>query len=526
MPFTSRWLYPVAVGVLMLASSGSGQAQSLGTFSWQTQPYCNRISATVVQTGAIYVLNGVDDQCGGAQVVPVVGLATPNPDGTIEFGLNLVAANGVPLHLTARLTAPSFNGVWTDSQGASGTLALGAATGGSPRPLPARVAAASGANSSNTSAGASTLAGITTGIQNSAFGYNALSQLTTGNGHTAMGFGALESATTGIRNTGVGYLAARATTSGNDNIAIGARSLQSNTTGSDNVAVGLLALSSSTTTSGNVAVGRQALEFNTASFNTAVGTFAARVTATGSANTVVGAEALVANTTGSNNVAFGDAALRLSTGTDNTALGHHGGIAMTAGNGNVFVGSSAGQNLIAGNNNIYVANPGATQESGVIRLGTVGVNQGVFVAGISGATSSGGVGVLVSANGQLGTTASSRRFKDDITTLGDGELAKLQALRPVRFVYKPAFDDGSRTPQYGLIAEDVAETFPELAVTSPDGTAQAVRYHFLAPLLLAEVQRLERVRSAQDARATAQEDRISTLERLVESLSVARAREQ
>jgi hypothetical protein len=36
-------------------------AQVVGTFSWQTQPFCNRVTLTVVHVGGIYQLNGVDD---------------------------------------------------------------------------------------------------------------------------------------------------------------------------------------------------------------------------------------------------------------------------------------------------------------------------------------------------------------------------------------------------------------------------------------------------------------------------------
>ncbi len=43
--------------------------------------------------------------------------------------------------------------------------------------------------------------------------------------------------------------------------------------------------------------------------------------------------------------------------------------------------------------------------------------------------------------------------------------------------------------QYGLIAEEVAEVMPELVQFSSAGEAETVRYHFLAPLLLNEIQK-------------------------------------
>ena len=67
-----------------------------------------------------------------------MGLATPNPDGTIGLGLNIVTApGGRGVQVDARITLPSGSGPWADSAGNAGTFAFGASTGGSPRPVPA-----------------------------------------------------------------------------------------------------------------------------------------------------------------------------------------------------------------------------------------------------------------------------------------------------------------------------------------------------------------------------------------------------
>lgn len=130
-----------AVAVLMGASA-SVDAQSLGTFSWQLQPYCNVVTVNVTQTGAVYTLDGYDDQCGAPQRAPLTGLATPNPDGTIGFGLGIVASpGGAPVHVAARISLATLSGTWNDSAGASGTYAFGASTGGAARP-PAALAGA------------------------------------------------------------------------------------------------------------------------------------------------------------------------------------------------------------------------------------------------------------------------------------------------------------------------------------------------------------------------------------------------
>ena len=129
----------LAVCAVMAAEAGSASAQSLGTFRWQLQPYCNVITVNVVQVGSQYQIDGTDDQCGAAQKASVDGLAFPNPDGTIGMGLTIVTApGGRAVHVDATITLPSASGTWRDAAGASGSFVLtpGAGTGGSPRPTP------------------------------------------------------------------------------------------------------------------------------------------------------------------------------------------------------------------------------------------------------------------------------------------------------------------------------------------------------------------------------------------------------
>jgi hypothetical protein len=117
--------------------AATGDAQSLGTFRWQLQPFCNAVVVEVTQAGAVYTVDGYDDQCGAAQRAPLVGLATPNPDGSIGFGLNVVTVpGGRGVQIDARISLPGLGGTWSDSAGNGGTFAFNASTGGSPRPAP------------------------------------------------------------------------------------------------------------------------------------------------------------------------------------------------------------------------------------------------------------------------------------------------------------------------------------------------------------------------------------------------------
>ncbi|MEM7284344.1 MAG: tail fiber domain-containing protein, partial [Pseudomonadota bacterium] len=96
--------------------------------------------------------------------------------------------------------------------------------------------------------------------------------------------------------------------------------------------------------------------------------------------------------------------------------------------------------------------------------------------------------VLIASNGQLGTVSSSKRYKEDINDMA--ELSdRLRELRPVTFRYKKAFENGEKPVQFGLIAEEVADVFPELVVYNEEGTPETVKYHLLATILLNEFQK-------------------------------------
>ena len=78
-------------------------------------------------------------------------------------------------------------------------------------------------------------------------------------------------------------------------------------------------------------------------------------------------------------------------------------------------------------------------EADTIRIGTGGTQTASFIAGISGTTVAGGVGVVVDNNGHLGTITSSERFKDRIRPMDKASEAIL-ALQPVTFRYKHELD--------------------------------------------------------------------------------------
>src|SRR5207244_2025051 len=97
-----------------------------------------------------------------------------------------------------------------------------------------------------------------------------------------------------------------------------------------------------------------------------------------------------------------------------------------------------------------IGNVGVTGESDTIRIGTSGSQTNAYIAGISGVTVAGGIGVIVDSSGHLGTTTSSARFKDQIKPMDRASEAIL-ALKPVTFHYKQELDPEG-IPQFGLVA--------------------------------------------------------------------------
>ncbi len=313
-------------------------------------------------------------------------------------------------------------------------------------------------------------------------------------------------------NTFLGVGAGNFTMTGNFNTGIGVNALALNTTGNFNTASGVEALAFNTTGNVNTASGVNALYSNTEGFNnTASGVTALYSNTRGVSNTASGVTALRNNTEGSFNTASGQAALYNNIrGGLNTAIGYNALGNNTGGSQNIAVGFAAGGDLTTGSNNICIGNFGVSGESNTIRIGEGLVQIGTFIAGIFGRTSAGGTGVFVNSDGKLGTTTSSRRYKEQIVDMGE-ESDVLMKLRPVAFFYKPEYD-GGRTRQYGLVAEEVAEVAPGLVVLDREGKPETVRYHLVNALLLNEVQKQRRSIEGQQAEIEGLKGRLAALE--------------
>jgi trimeric autotransporter adhesin len=407
----------------------------------------------------------------------------------------------------------------------------------------------------NTAEGQNALFSLTTGVANTAVGWFSLKSVGIGSFNTGVGAGTLV-LNTGDANTGTGAAALLLNTTGQRNTADGTAALVNNSIGEDNTAVGAFALNSNTasgntgigsnallnnTTGGtlgniqgvdvgpNVAVGQQALESNTvASANTAVGYQALHNFVSGpvgleqfGACTAVGFQALGNATSGGFNEAFGYRALFNNTqGGNNVAIGHHALLSNTTGGENTAIGDFALSNNTIGFRNTALgiqAGSNVTTAQDVICIGHPGedVSNSCFIGNIYGVTPGAGTTtVFIDNDGQLGTVSSSRRFKKDIKRMDDASEA-IVALKPITFHYKA---DRTNTPQFGLIAEEVAEVNPDLVVRDKNGEIYTVRYDAVNAMLLNEflkehrkVQELERTIAQRENKFSEQEKQIAAL---------------
>ena len=352
----------------------------------------------------------------------------------------------------------------------------------------------------NTGTGAGTLA-LNNGRENTATGAGSMLLNTSGFRNTAAGMVTLLYNDTGLYNCAFGAFGLFNNTNGFSNNAVGDSALLSNVHGAQNTAVGDLALANNDITGAglgnfNTAVGAETLLANTnGDSDNAVGAYALTANTTGVFNQAMGVLALSSNTTGSANVAVGDSALDSLAGPSSF---------------NTVIGDLAGGNLTGGSDNIYIGatSGGPAVESGAIRIGDPLFVSGCWIAGIFGNLTP-GVPVYINALGKLSTTPSSQRYKEDIKRMEKASEA-LFALKPVTFRYKKEFD-ATGTPQFGLVAEEVAKVNPDLVYRDNDGKIYSVRYEAVNAMLLNEFIKEHRIVEKQQVTMASQEAQIKWL---------------
>jgi len=178
----------------------------------------------------------------------------------------------------------------------------------------------------------------------------------------------------------------------------------------------------------------------------------------------------------------------------------------------------------------FLAGNGVSTASSVIAIGTSGanVNNSCFIGQIySNIQPAVGVDpdfVTINSSGRLGrNNVSSRRYKHDIKPM-DKASEVLFALKPVSFRYNKQYD-ATQTIAFGLIAEEVAEVYPDLVGRNPEGQPESVRYEQINAMLLNEFLKEHRKVEEQNRKIQQQETTITQLKKEMGSI-VASLKEQ
>jgi hypothetical protein len=108
---------------LVLLFAASTRAQSLGTFRWQLKPFGSVLVLNVTQQGSIYVLNGFEQQCFNPSL-PAWGVAVPQANGSILFGITTITDQGHGLHTRASISPSGLSGTWRDNGNSNGEFAF------------------------------------------------------------------------------------------------------------------------------------------------------------------------------------------------------------------------------------------------------------------------------------------------------------------------------------------------------------------------------------------------------------------
>jgi hypothetical protein len=401
-----------------------------------------------------------------------------------------------------------------------------------------------------------TIHGLTVGLgagsvsNNTAVGSSALAGANSGSGYnTAVGYQAGYTNTTGTQCDAFGANALYSNTTSQQNASFGNFSSYSNTTGSYNAAFGVNAFYHNTTGGFNTALGCQALVNNTtASYNTAVGYQAGYTNVLGGANTFIGNSAgfsFAASSAGNTfNTFIGNGSgSSVTSGTNNTILGsfsgNQGGLNITTSSNYIVLSDGAGNpSAYRNNGDAWYFGLGTTAGSGNIALngyatsgwgpviaastGAIGSQSYVWYVGsnsnIKGGTSyntltctAGGTsgGVSLTSGATAWVSASDSRLKN-VTGTYTTALADIAQIQPVKFTWK---DDETNKPQVGVIAQSVQAVVPEAIDTvrhsKEDETDYlGVRYTELIPILIASIQELNTLVTAQATTITALEAKL------------------
>jgi uncharacterized coiled-coil protein SlyX len=206
-------------------------------------------------------------------------------------------------------------------------------------------------------------------------------------------------------------------------------------------------------------------------------------------------------------------------GDDNTADGYHALLNNTTGSFNMALGEGAGFNVTTASNVIAIGtNVSGENVSNTCYIGNIYTNVQPTV-GIDPDY------VTINSVGRLGRgNVSSRRYKHDIKPMDKASEA-LFVLKPVGFHYNKRYD-ATQTLAFGLIAEEVAEVYPDLVGRNDKGEPESVRYDQINAMLLNEFLKEHRKVEEQGGKLENQASKIREQETTIAELKSDAANQQ
>jgi len=196
--------------------------------------------------------------------------------------------------------------------------------------------------------------------------------------------------------------------------------------------------------------------------------------------------------TGSNNTLLGvNAGYNVNSSWNNTIIGTSAGSASGLGYDNVFIGFSAGNNN-TGTANIFIGSRAGQNESGSNKLYIENSNSSTPLIWGDFSTNDVRINGDLCYTGTIGT-CSDKNFKKKITRI-DNALPKILKINGIKHEWRhDEFPNmvWKKGTEYGVIAQEVNEQFPELVSKDDDGFLY-VDYSKLTPILI------EAIREQQD----------------------------
>ena len=351
-----------------------------------------------------------------------------------------------------------------------------------------------GTDNRNVGVGHLSLYTNTSGYYNTGTGYNSLRLNTTGYYNSAFGYGSLYNNTTGYANAASGPIALYSNTDGNNNTATGYQAMHLNQTGDKNAAHGGQALYRSTASQNTASGYRASFSNTTGQNNSSFGAFALNSMGTSSYNTSVGALSMYVGTSGNYNAAVGYQALYYASGSQNAALGYAAGMliasnaANTSSDKSVFIGADSRPNAVGEENQIAIGYKAIGLGSDTVVLGNDSITTTALKGAVGIATTTPAYKLDVSGDGRFTgdvransfITTSDSNLKTNIKDISDNKIS----LKYKEYALK---DDTSGRKRYGILADDIKTSYPELVHYNEKGQA-GVDYISLLVKKIAELE--------------------------------------